>query len=69
MHSRQITLLTCFKDIENLIHGASGVRGGEFVVGTASQLIVGMQVGRDLTSDARCLAPLRAQAQVWGWCA
>jgi hypothetical protein len=33
------------------------------VVGTESQLIVGMRVGRGLGSDAKWLAPLRAQAR------
>jgi hypothetical protein len=36
---------------------------GGFVVGTASQLIVGMRVGRGPGSDAPWLAPLRAQAR------
>jgi len=36
---------------------------GGFVVGTESQLIVGMQVGRGPGSDAKWLAPLRAQAR------
>ena len=42
---------------------ASSVRGGGFVVGTASQWIVGMRVGRGSGSDASWLAPLRAQAR------
>ncbi len=36
---------------------------GGFVVGTESQLILGMQVGRGPGSDAKWLAPLRAQAR------
>jgi hypothetical protein len=36
---------------------------GGFVVGTESQLIVGMRVGCSPGSDARWLAPLRAQAR------
>ena len=36
---------------------------GGFVVGTASQLIVGMRVGRGPGSDAKWSAPLRAQAR------
>ena len=36
------------------------------MVGTESQLIVGMRVGRGLGSDARWLAPLRAQASCVG---
>jgi hypothetical protein len=36
---------------------------GGFVVGTESQLIVGMRVGRGPGSDAKWLAPLRAQAR------
>ena len=36
---------------------------GGFVVGTESQLIVGMQVGRGPGSDAKWLAPLRAKAR------
>ena len=39
------------------------MRGGGFVVGTESQLMVGMRVGRDPGSDAQWLAPLRAQAR------
>jgi len=39
---------------------------GGFAVGTESQLIVGMQVGRGPGSDARWLAPLRAQARRYG---
>jgi len=36
---------------------------GGFAVGTKSQLIVGMRVGRGPGSDAKWLAPLRAQAR------
>jgi hypothetical protein len=36
---------------------------GGFAVGTESQLIVGMQVGREPGSDAPWLAPLRAKAR------
>ena len=36
---------------------------GGFAVGTESQLIVGMRVGRGPSSDAPWLAPLRAQAR------
>jgi hypothetical protein len=36
---------------------------GSFVVGMESQLILGMQVGRGSGSDAKWLAPLRAQAR------
>jgi len=36
---------------------------GGFVVGTESQLMVGMRVGRGSGSDAQWLAPLRAQAR------
>jgi len=36
---------------------------GGFVVGTASQLIVGVRVGRGPGSDAQWLAPLRAKAR------
>jgi len=43
--------------------GARGVRGGGFVVGSESQLMVGMRVGRGSGSDAQWLAPLRAQAR------
>ena len=39
---------------------------GGFVVGTESQLIVGMRVGRGPGSDAKWLAPLRAQARRYG---
>jgi len=43
--------------------GARGVCGGGFVVGSESQLMVGMRVGRGSGSDAQWLAPLRAQAR------
>jgi hypothetical protein len=36
---------------------------GGFAVGTESQLIVGMQVGRGAGSDAKWLVPLRAKAR------
>ena len=39
---------------------------GGFVVGTESQLIVGMRVGRSPGSDAKWFAPLRAQARRYG---